>query len=264
MEPHLLVTDDDYFGKAHLGVALSLGFDWAGCASEPEILAQGIKWQPELTMKFSPIALASVCWLLGCAFVAPPPSIPPQEPNVVSLAPENWYIYYSEGMPSNPSADGAGAWSLEFPSSEADGQVNYVQTPFNSTTALHNVSVTFRVDSSEAQYVVLDPGDILPATFHLFIEQKGDDLSNPNGRWWAQTGGYNLGSHDNETITLSVPLTADQWTNVDGQYNAQEFPAALENIGWIGLTCGGQYFWGHGVALRSGSAKLILIDFHVN
>jgi hypothetical protein len=215
-------------------------------------------------MKFSPIALASVCWLLGCAIVTPPPNIPPQEPNVVSLAPQNWYIYYSEGTRSNPSADGAGTWSLEFPSSETNGHVNYVQTPFNSTTALHNVSMTFRVDSSEAQYVVLDPGDILPATFHLFIEQKGDDLSNPNGRWWAQTGGYNLGSHDNETITLSVPLTADQWTNVYGQYDAQEFPNALENIGWIGVTYGGQFFWGHGVATSAGSAKFVLVDFQVN
>jgi hypothetical protein len=201
---------------------------------------------------------------MGCAFVTPPPNIRPQEPNLVSIAPENWYIYYSAGMSSNPSGDGIGAWSFEFPSSEGSGHVNYVQTPFNATTTLHNVSLTFRVESSAPQYEVLDPSDILPATIHLFIEQQGEDLSNPNGRWWAQAGGYNLGSQDNETITLSVPLTSDQWTNVDGQYNPQEFAAALENVGWIGLTFGGQYFWGHGVALGNGSAKFILIDFQVN
>ena len=181
----------------------------------------------------------------------------------MSLAPQNWYIYYSAGMPLNPTADGAGAWSFEFPSSEAGGHVNYVQTPFNATTTLHNVRVTFRVESSAAQYAVLDPGDISPATVHLFIEQQGDDLSSPNGRWWAQAGGYNLGSQDNETITLSVPLTPDQWTNVYGQRNARDFPAALGNIGWVGLTCGGQYFWGHGVALGSGTARFILIDFQM-
>jgi hypothetical protein len=201
---------------------------------------------------------------MGCASVTPPPNIRPQEPNLVSLAPQNWYIYYSAGMPTNPSGDGIGAWSFEFPSSEASGHVNYVQTLFNATTTLHNVSVTFRVKSSAPQYVVLDPGDILPATIHLFIEQQGDDLSNPNGRWWAQAGGYNLGSQDNQTITLSVPLTSDQWTNVDGQYNTQEFTSAIENVGWIGLTFGGQFFWGHGVALGNGSAKFILIDFQVN
>jgi hypothetical protein len=183
---------------------------------------------------------------------------------VVSLTPQDWYIYYSEGVPSNPSEDGAGAWSLEIPNSKANGHVNYIQTPFNSTTAQHSVSMTFRVDSSEAEYAVLDPGDTLPATFHVFIEQKNDDLSNPNGRWWAQSGGYNFGSHDNETTTLSVSLTADQWTNVNGQYDANEFTNALENIGWIGISFGGQFFWGHGVAMRGGSAKFILIDFQVN
>lgn len=215
-------------------------------------------------MKIGVVALAPLMYLVGCAYVQAPPSIPPQEPNVVSLVPQNWYTYYSAGVPANPSPDGGGAWSFEFPSAGAGGHVNYVQTPFNATTTLHNVTLTFRVESSAPQYEVLDATDIPPATMHLFIEQRGDDLSDPNGRWWAQAGGYNLGSQDNETITLSVPLTSDQWTNVYGKYNPDEFPAALNNIGWIGMTFGGQYFWGHGVALSGGSAKFILIDFQVN
>jgi hypothetical protein len=216
-------------------------------------------------MKINPIALALLSCLMGCgpAFTAPP-NVRPQEANVASLDPQSWYIYYSAGMPPNPPADIEGAWSFEFPSSETGGHVNYVQTPFNAKTTLHNVSITFRVESGAPQYRVLDSGDILPATIHLFIEQQGDDLINPNGRWWAQTSGYNLGSRDSETITFIVPLTSDQWSNVYGQQDPQAFAAALENIGWVGLTCGGQYFWGHGVALGSGSAKFILIDFQVN
>jgi hypothetical protein len=167
-------------------------------------------------------------------------------------------------VPLNPSPDGEGAWSFQIPSAEAGGHVNYVQTPFNITTTLQSVTLTFKVESTAPQYEVLDITDILPATVHLFIEQQGDDLSNPDGRWWAQAGGYNLGSQDNETITLSVPLTADQWTNVNGQYSSQAFPAALNNVGWIGLTFGGQYFWGHGVALGGGSAKFILINLQVD
>jgi hypothetical protein len=63
---------------------------------------------------------------------------------------------------------------------------------------------------------------------------------------------------------IVVPVTFYQWTNVDGQQDALAFSAALENIGWIGVTFGGQDFAGHGVALVSGTAKFILIDYKVD
>ena len=57
---------------------------------------------------------------------------------------------------------------------------------------------------------------------------------------------YNLGSKDNTIVSFSVPLTPDQWSNVYGQRDSKSFYAALANVGWIGVTFGGQYFWGHG------------------
>jgi uncharacterized protein YndB with AHSA1/START domain len=211
---------------------------------------------------FSLIALVLLSCLMGCGLVTPPLNIPPQEPNVVSLDPGNWYIYYSSGMPAHPSADTEGAWSFEFPGD--GGHVNYVQTPFNATMTPHRMSMTFKVESNAPQYEVLDPGDHLPATIRLFFEQQGDDLKDPNGRWWADAKFYNLGSQDGDTITFMFPLTSDQWTNVYGQQDQQAFTAALANVGWVGLTCGGQYFAGHGVALRSGNAKFVLVHFQVN
>ena len=219
-------------------------------------------------LKIKTLLLASLSCLTGCGFltrgVTPPPNIPPQEANVVSLDPQNWYIFYSDGVPLHPSAGSGGTWLFAFPSSQDNGHVGYIQTPFNATTTLHNVSMTFRVESDQPQYLVRDASDIPPATIHLFFEQKGDDLSNPDGRWWADAGGYNLGSQDDQTLTITVPLTWDQWTNVDGAKDQIAFSAAFANVGWIGFTCGGQYFWGHGVAMSSGSAKFILINFQVN
>jgi len=211
----------------------------------------------------------AICLLIssmGCGFTGStgPPNIPPEEPNVVSLDPANWYIFYSAGMPPHPSADPAGAWSFDFPSSEAGGHVNYVETPFNATTTLHNVTVIFEVENDAAQYVVTDTTDHLPATCRLLIEQQKDNLSNPNGRWWAQASMYDLGSQDNQILTISVPLTSDQWTNVIGQHDAQAFSQALENIGWVGVTFGGQYFAGHGASVSSGSAKYVLMDYSIN
>lgn len=223
------------------------------------------------TRRWSPIlgtVIFALCMLLlgssvGCGATAVP-NIRPQEPNVISLDPNDWYIYYSSGMPAHPAADTAGAWSLTFPSSGNGGHVNYVQTPFNLTTAPQQVSVTFRVESETAQYVVTDPTDKLPATVRLFFEQQGDDLNDPNGRWWANASIYSLGSQDGQTFTFTIPFTSDQWTNVDGDHDAAAFSAALNNIGWVGMTYGGQYFAGHGVAISGGSAQYILVNYQVN
>lgn len=209
------------------------------------------------------LALSNLVCLMGCG-TAGVPDIRPQEPNVVSLEPQNWYIFYSAGMPPHPSSDTEGAWSFKLPSSETGGHVNYVQTPFNATTPPQSVTITFEVESDAPEYVVVDPTDHPPATVRLFFEQQNDDLSNPNGRWWAGASLYNLGSQDNQTLTLTVPFTSGQWSNVDGKFDAQAFSAALKNVGWVGMTFGGQYFAGHGVALSGGSAKYILINYSVN
>jgi hypothetical protein len=205
------------------------------------------------------LGLASLSFI-GCA-VSAPPNIPPHEANAASLDPHDWYIFYSANMPSHPSVDSGGAWSLELP---IGGHVNYVQTPFNTTTPMHNLVLTFRVESDTPQYEVADSTDILPTTVHLFFEQQNDDLRDPNGRWWATASKYDLGSQDNTPIRLTVPLTPDQWTNVYGERDPNAFYGALDNVGWIGVTFGGQYFFGHGVALRQGTAKYVLVDLKVN
>jgi hypothetical protein len=195
----------------------------------------------------------------GCG-ISPPPNIKPLQENVASLDPKNWFIYYSADMPSHPARVADAAWSFEFPTG---GHVNYVQTPFNTTTVLHNVTISFKIESDAAQYKVMDPGDHLPATLHLFFEQQNDDLSDPNGRWWAGQSRYNLGSEDNSAIKFTIPLTSDQWTNVIGLHDSDAFYAAIANIGWIGITLGGQSFFGHGVAVSSGKARFVLLDFTV-
>jgi len=191
------------------------------------------------------------------------PDMQPEQPNVVSLQADDWYILYSAGLPSNPSSDPDGAWSFDFPSFQAGGHVNYIESPFQATIPLHSVSVVFKVESEAPQYVVMDTTDHLPATCRLMIEQQNDNMSDPNGRWWANASIYNLGSQDNQIISFTIPFTSDQWTNVIGQANASAFAAALSNIGWVGITFGGQYFAGHGVAIRGGSSKFVLISYSV-
>ncbi len=213
-------------------------------------------------------ALLLALLLAGCAGDAvigdsPAPSADPPQLNMVSLQPGDWDILYSSGVGSHPSSDPDGAWSFNFPSYQAGGHVNYVETPFTATVPLHSVSVVFEVESDAPQYVVIDTTDHLPATCRLMIEQKNDNLADPNGRWWANASIYNLGSQDNQILSFTIPLTSNIWSNVNGQQDANAFAAALANIGWVGVTFGGQYFAGHGVAISGGTAKYVLINYSV-
>src|SRR5215472_11380647 len=106
-----------------------------------------------LAIAVEALVFVSLSCFAGCR--VGPPDIQPQAPNVASLDPQNWYIFYSGGEPLHPLADptGVGAWLFPFPS--GDGHVNYIQTPFNATMPLHNVALTFRVESNAAQYIVL-------------------------------------------------------------------------------------------------------------
>lgn len=203
--------------------------------------------------------------LVGCAPYKVPDT-PPKELNHVSLAAADWYFFNGSGTPVNPvhNTDGTAQWSFPF---TKDSIVKYVQTPFQSTYLPRTMSMTFKVVSHDPVYVVTDPTDYLPATIRMFFEQRGDDLRNPDGRWWASGMIYNLGSQDGDTITFLVDFGPEKWNNVNGQNGATrpaQFSTALANVGWVGFTCGGQYFAGHGVSLSSGTAEFELIGFYVN
>lgn len=233
------------------------------------------------------ILLAVVGSTTGCALAgsnaSDPPSYSPDEINTISLNPQDWFWASAYGMPSHPSTDPEGAWSFNFGlyptnsdqvGSGAYGIAGYLMVPFEATTPLHMVTVTFEIESKNAQYRVVDPTDHPPATFHVFFATKGFNWSNPNERWWGSapyfnndgfnSGGYDLGSRDNQVLVMSIPLTPSHWGNVYGQSDHQAFSNALANVGYFGLTFGGQYFAGHGVALSSGSAKFILINYVVD
>jgi hypothetical protein len=190
--------------------------------------------------------------------------VAPQTTNAVSLSPEDWYFYYAQQLGANPEATTQGAWAFQLPSQP--GLVAYLKTPFQTTTLPTSVSVTFEVVSNEPQYNgAVDPSDTNPAHFHLFFERKDDEsLTNPAYRWWCGQGGYQLGSNDNHTLTLTCPLTYDHWTDVHGATDPALFADALQNVAWVGLTFGGNNFYGHGVNLTAGQAQFVMKNYEVN
>lgn len=204
----------------------------------------------------------------------------------ISLSPNNWDIRYSPKMPLHPSVAKSG-WMFSFPLAPAGvcpapptqppnynisacPHVDYVTTPYTKSMAANtSVSMTFVVAGVSPVFDFHTAADNLgatPATVRLLVEQQGDYfLDNPTYRWWSNPLSVPL------TIggptTLLVPLTPDQWSDVNGLFGTAElagFQAALKNVGNVGMTFGGGSFFGHGVYLTSGSATFNLTDFTVS
>ena len=118
---------------------------------------------------------------------------------------------------------------------------------------------------------MLDPDNVctVPATVRLFLERQNDDFSQEFYRWWANPTGYEL-QPTSGSVTMTVPLTPDQWSSVYGKagnYNAAAlagFQDALGHLGNVGMTFGGGCFFGHGVNVSGGSARFVLINYTIS
>lgn len=184
-------------------------------------------------------------------------------PNVVDMDAAHWQILYGAGMPSHPAPLLTG-WQFDLPA--APGVVRYVEVPYRSTDDLtgKTLSITFRMVSTEPAYNAnVETGESGPPSFHLFLEHLNDDLTNQYYRWWCDIGGYTLGSQDNQTVTLSCPLTYTTWSSVFGKVDQAQFGATLNQLGSVGITFGGTGGWGHGVNLLGGSAQFQLLDARI-
>ena len=221
----------------------------------------------------------ALLWLLliGCGS-------PNQQPSSRgSQSAPGWSILYSPGMPSRPTAGGSGTWYFDFPSdpnypacvSNPDTVCNSVNYVINSYSgpATHSVSMTFQIVTTGVptfNYIMeTDNTCVTAATVRLFLERKNDDLSQEFYRWWANPMVYDLQPTSGD-VTMTVPLTPDQWSSVYGKVGNQNattlagFQDALTNLGDVGMTFGGGCFAGHGVNVSGGTARFALIGYTIS
>ena len=189
--------------------------------------------------------------------------VPPPAPDVVDMEATHWDLLYGAGTPSHPTASQTG-WQFDIPT--APGSVHYVEVPFTATKGLagKTFSVTFRMVSNKPVYNAnVEPGESGPATFHLFFEHLNDNFTNQYYRWWCDSVGYTLGTQDNQTVTLSCPLTYTSWLSVYGLRDEAKFADTLKHIGWVGVTFGSADMLGHGVNLLGGSAQFQVLEMQI-
>jgi len=212
-----------------------------------------------------------------------PPDAAPAQMNVVSLDPHSWYIMHSSGTGDHPKPLDGAAWALSLPDTDV-GHLNYVETPYRITVRPQQIVMTYRVVESPEAIPVSDEEAASPcrdhdpctpvAEFHVFFEQRDDDLYSECGRWWYRPGfrltdvaddSYNAQPFvaDGQSHTLTIPLVAESWTSVNGLGSDADFENSLTNVGYVGITFGGSDFFGHGVNVKQGTVQFQMIDYHV-
>jgi len=184
----------------------------------------------------------------------------------ISLEPEAWDIRFSYDMPEHPAAEGAG-WAFSFPSgSNCMGKsgcpgVHYVTTKYTTPLpADSTLIISFKVEATSDTVFNFklkwdNTCDGPPASAHAMLERADDDLHGANNRFWSNPIALRLG---NGEYTMTIKLSPDQWTNVEGERSPSGFAETLEHMGNIGLTFGGGCFFGHGVNVSGVPARFIM------
>jgi hypothetical protein len=191
----------------------------------------------------------------------------------VSMKGVDWDILYSHGMPAHPTAASTG-WLFLFP----EGRDNCVSKKDATCPSVHYVNTKYTRTINEGAVIHIegkieaDPAVVwnyhfekastcdTPASTHVMLQTKNDDLVKSDGRYWSNPVGITL---INGTFTLNIPVKEGNWTNVDGGFNEDGFKKLLQNMGNVGFTFGGGCFFGHGVSVSRGKAKFYVTSFSI-
>lgn len=190
------------------------------------------------------------------------PSAPSPTPVTLSLQSSAWETL-GEPQPF-PLVTLFGALTLQFP---ASGSINYLFTASPLTAVHGTLSVTVHVDTlGSVVFNSLDPltaSCTIPPSVRPFIWAN----NNGNGdfdRWWSNPRAFTLAAG---TGTITVPLTADAWSSVNGKLGNADGPTkfafdkALLNVSRFGLTFGGGCSYGHGINVRNGTATFAVTEY---
>ncbi len=165
---------------------------------------------------------------------------------------------YSQGMPPQPTVEGAG-WFFDFPLGPPG--VHGMTRPWGSVGG-GTLTMSYQVDGA-ATFIEVDAPDPSapgPGKVRLFLQRSGDDWSGAGERasyrWYSQP--LNLAPGP---ATLSVPLTPENWTNVYGQPDPAGFAACLANLATVGMGFGGSFAM-HG-AYATSPASFHLREFNL-
>lgn len=159
-----------------------------------------------------------------------------------------------------------GGLTFQFPT---NGSIHYLYTASPLTAIRGTLTVTLRVDTlGTVVFNSLDPQTpscTIPSSVRPFL-WANDNGNGEFDRWWSNPRAFSLAAGSG---TITVPLTADAWSSVNGKFGNADAPTkfafdkALLNVTRLGLTFGGGCSFGHGVNLRNGNALFALTEYSI-
>lgn len=178
---------------------------------------------------------------------------------------DGWTIQYSKNVPAEMTQASDGTYFVDLPSQD-DGLHYVVENASGKGLAIgKTLTMTYSVTGSgNVRSVQGDtPGWVTP-----YMQRAGDDLTAKGAmqqyRYWGHpSSGLTVGDY-----TVSVPITADKWSDVLGAYGTEYpngFSDCVANALVIGFTFGdpGQGATGHGCYVKDGTARFTLKSFTI-
>jgi hypothetical protein len=207
----------------------------------------------------------AACLMAACSSSPSAPTSKPPTPLTASLQSDAWQTI-ADPDPFPLSNNAGRELTFEFP---AAGSMHYLYTTSALAEIRGTVAVTLRVAASgPVVFTSLDPVSsscsIPPSVRPFFWANQ-----NGNGqydRWWSNPRAFPLAAG---STTISVPLTPESWSSVNGRFgNADSearfgFDKAILNVTRLGLTFGGGCSFGHGINIQGGRAEFFLSEYAI-
>lgn len=221
---------------------------------------------------------------VGGVLPPPPPAITCNSGSLISMSPGAWCVYGT--IPAANPIPTANGWMFSFPLASSPNPTGSAAPPelYAVTTdgamafsSVQSMTITFRLIAVNANFQVeniLAPSGCTltspTADFSFYMLHSNDFQDINTWRWWAFPEKYIIknGTYD-ETVTLTVQLQPQFWSDVNGMNGATDagtvagFMDTLANVATVGINIGSGCFAGHGTLLESGIATIEVQGFSV-
>ncbi len=172
----------------------------------------------------------------------------------IPILPPGWNLMFSKNVPPQMFASADGTFYFDFP--QSDG-VHYVLKPIDKLALGQTITMSFAI--AGAGHLIPTDGDPT-ARVRVMIQQKDDNLAQPDKRWWSQP----IELKAPGDFTLIAPLDFDKWITIGGGLptaGAPGFANCIANVANVGFSFGG-WSAGHGVYAK-GPSRFILKSFTI-
>jgi hypothetical protein len=211
------------------------------------------------------IVAFAACLMAACSGLPSAPTTKPPTPLTASLRSDAWQTI-ADPDPFPLSNNAGSELTFDFPTT---GSMHYLFTTSSLAAIRGTVAVTLRVATTGP--VVFNSLDPVSSACSIPPSVRPFFWANQNGngeydRWWSNPRAFTLASG---STTITVPLTAESWSSVNGRFgNADSqarfgFDKAILNVTRLGLTFGGGCSFGHGINIQAGAAQFFLSEYAI-